>query len=491
MGAPTTPTTQMPHSCILAPHLKEELAADGGGKYGRMFPTLPCNDCEEEALLTLGRSGALMDAADAPDDAPGRDIPRTPAGYPIFGQLIAHDITADRSLLQHHTSLGAIRNFRTPSLTLESLYGAGPTGNPYLYDRDDADKFLLGTNDAGEPGDLPRNAQGTALLGDPRDDVHLPISQLHLAFLSFHNAIVEWLRAAGTRGADVFPEAQRLVRWHYQWVAVHEYLPLVAGEAVVNDVLAHGRRFYTFEERPFIPVEFSDAAYRYGHSQIRAVYRLNDHAEGRIFPDLGGGRPVPQARRIDWRYFFALDPAVPPQRSRGIDARLAHPLIELPASVVGTVDLPEYASLAYRDLQRARALDMPSGEAVAAAMGVAPLTAEEVGLGARGWRGETPLWYYLLKEAEVRGDGARLGEVGGRIVAEVLVGLLDGDPSSYRNAEASTEAAWRPTLPSAQAGSFTIADLLRFARVCVSRGSREDARPPWVKSWAKHERKKD
>jgi hypothetical protein len=460
--AQTKTTRAGTHSCVLAPHLKDSLFAQGEGKYGRMFPELPFNDASEADLLALGRTGAMMDAplgADG-DDVAG-DNPCIPAGFPIFGQFIAHDITADRSLLQHHANLREIRNFRTPSLDLESLYAAGPSGTPYLYDMNDPDKFLLGANDAGRPDDLPRNSQGRALIGDPRDDVHLIISQLHLAFLKFHNAVVDHLRQQGMPAAYVFDEAQRLVRWHYQWIAVHEFLPLAAGQATVDDVLANGRTFFNFGERPYIPVEFSDAAYRFGHSQIRSLYQLNAAVSGQIFPDFAGGRPVPEARVIDWRRFFALDTARPPQPSRRIDARIAHTLIDLPESVVGVTEIPEHHSLAVRDLQRARALDLPSGEAVARAMGFAPLPADQIALRTRGWQGETPLWYYVLKEAEVQGEGVRLGEVGGRIVTEVLVGLLDGDPGSYRNSAMN----WKPTMSAKIPGTFTVADLLRVASV--------------------------
>src|SRR5262249_59220985 len=130
---------------------------------------------------------------------------------------------------------------------------------------------------------------------------------------------------------------------------------------------------------------------------------------------------------VDGPSSFDLAPPRPPQPSRRIDARLAHPLIQLPEPIVGATDFPEQASLAYRDLQRGRALDMPAGEEIARAMAVAPLTAEEVGLSAHGWQGETPLWYYVMRESAVREDGVRLGPVGGRIVAEVLIGLLQGD----------------------------------------------------------------
>ncbi len=449
------------HSCVIAPHLKSSIASIEDGKYGRMFPDLPGLDVDEQFLLTLGRSGSVMDAASGSDES-RTDNPHIPAAFAFLGQFIAHDITADRSLLQHHAHLNELRNFRTPRLDLECLYGTGPAGDPHLYDLDDPDKFLLGVNDIGKQDDLPRNRQGRALVGDPRNDVHLIISQLHLAFLKFHNQVVDHLRDQGVPPSDVFKEARRLVRWHYQWIVVHEFLPLTAGEALVDDLLNNGPQFYEYDERPYIPVEFADAAYRFGHSQVRSIYTLNSSgAKGQIFPDCAGTCPVPHNRVVDWAYFFNVDDNRPPQPSKRIDTLLAHSLIDLPKSVVGDTEIPEQHSLAYRDLERGEALDLPSGEAVSRAMDIEPLSSAESGLNKLGWPGETPLWYYILKEAEVRAGGERLGDVGGRIVAEVLLGLIDGDPTSYRNAESE----WRPTLPGDQQGHFTMADLLRFARV--------------------------
>ena len=444
------------HSCVLRPDLKHALSRDITDKYGRMFPGLPAPSASEDALIALGRSGAVMDDASAPDGGSSADNQRIPAGWTFFGQFIAHDITADRSLLQHHANVDELRNFRTPRPDLESVYAAGPSGTPYLYNLNDPDKFLLGLNDAGRENDLPRNSQGRALIGDPRDDVHSIIAQLHLAFLRFHNRVVDWVRDQGVPGTEVFSEAQRLVRWHYQWIVVHEFLPLTVGQSLVDDILGNGPRHYRWEDRPFIPIEFSDAAYRYGHSQIRAIYQLNAEAQGRVFPECAGARPIPQERVIDWRYFFPLDDMQLPQPTRLIDARLVHPLIDLPESVVGQTEIPEHHSLAVRDLLRGYALDLPSGEAVAKAMGVPPLTEDERGLKELNWQGETSLWYYVLKESEARASGERLGDVGGRIVAEVLIGLIDADPRSYR----SVDPAWRPTLPALQAGTFSMADLL-------------------------------
>jgi hypothetical protein len=450
------------HSCVIAPHLKQDFTTIDTGKYGKMFASLPGLETDETYLLSLGREGSLMDVDAHHEGEAASDNPRIPAGFPIFGQFIAHDITADRSLLLHHARLEELRNFRTPRLDLECLYAAGPSGEPYLYDLDDPDKFLLGLNELGELNDLPRNRQGRALVGDPRNDVHLIIAQLHLAFLKFHNRVVDLLREQGTPAESVFNEARRLVRWHYQWIVAHEFLPLSVGETLMENLLENGPRFYSFDQEPFIPVEFADAAYRFGHSQIRNRYTLNARgATGNVFPDCAGTRPIPSERAIDWRYFFATESQHRPQASKKIDTSLAHALIDLPSSVVGQTEYPEQHSLAYRDLERGLALDLPSGEAIARYIGVESLSADEVGLNRLGYQGETPLFYYILKEAEVRNGGQYLGEVGGRIVAEVLLGLLDGDPTSYR----STETAWTPTLPAERTGHFTLADLLRFAGV--------------------------
>lgn len=450
------------HSCVFDPELKDAQPSMGG-RYGRMFPRLPPCEVDEGAAVGLGVAASRMDATLPVVDAALAN-PRIPAGFAVLGQFIAHDITADRSLLAHHAVAGELTNFRSPRLDLEALYGDGPVGNPFLYDADDPDKLLLGLNDLGKPDDLPRNRQGVALVGDPRNDVHLLVNQLHVAFLKLHNAFVDRLREGGTPETDVFDEARRLARWHYEWVVVHEYLPLSCGEEVVSDVLRNGRRFYEPGEAPEIPVEFSDAAFRFGHSQITPTYTLNDASgEVAIFPDCLGFRPVPPGRVLDWSWFFDV-PGAPqgrkPQPSRKLTASLTHALIDLPPQIVGHTEVPAHHSLASRDLQRGSALGLPSGESVARLMGVEPLSEDECGLvESVGWTGETPLWYYVLKEAEVRANGEHLGPVGGRIVAEVLLGLLDADPVSYRRAE----PGWRPELPASDRGGMGMADLLLFA----------------------------
>jgi hypothetical protein len=261
----------------------------------------------------------------------------------------------------------------------------------------------------------------------------------------------------------LFEEARRLVRWHYQWVVLHDFLPRLIGPDLVDELLSQGARYYHPGDDPYVPLEFADAAYRYGHAQIRHTYRLNAAMEPvPIFPDLLGFRPVSPAHVIDWSYLFDLPGCSPAQRAKKIDGRLCGSLIELPQAITGEVTVEAYRSLAARDLQRGLAVNLSSGEALARRLGVPPLSPRETGLAAYGWKGETPLWYYILKEAEVRANGDRLGAVGGRIVGEVLVGLMNHDPGSFLAA-----SDWRPELPSAIPGQFTLADLLAFAETAV------------------------
>ena len=218
-----------------------------------------------------------------------------------------------------------------------------------------------------------------------------------------------------------------------------------------------GNRFYRPDGEPYIPFEFADAAYRYGHSQIRESYRVNaNFGPCAIFPDLLGFGPVAPEHVVDWSLMFDVPATAPAQRAKRIDGCLPQSLLTLPQQVTGEQPGSDYSSLATRDLQRGQAIGLPSGEAVAKAFDAPVLDADQVGLAATGWRDETPLWFYILKEADALEDGERLGPVGGRIVGEVLIGLIDADPESYRR----VDPAWAPTLPAREPGRFSIADVL-------------------------------
>jgi hypothetical protein len=396
--------------------------------YARMFPELPSFQADEQFLHALGRAGGICDCGDV-DDTPD-SLGATAAGWPIFGQFVAHDITADRSILRSHANTAELRNARSPQINLECLYGDGPTGHPFLYQRDDPAKFLVGFDGA----DVQRNADGIAIIGDPRNDSHMLISQLHLAMLKAHNAFVDQARLNGTPADGVFEAAARRLRWHHQSIILNEFLPALVGQTLAEQVLQEGPRWFRPGHSVFIPLEFADAAYRYGHAQIRHHYRLNLQTDPvPLFPDLLGFRPVPRERAIDWTLFFDAPRATTAQRCKKIDGKLVRALIELPVAVTGECEIEDYHSLAVRDLQRGQGVGLPSGESVARHMGIAPLTAEQVGIASTDWHGETPLWYYILREADACAGGHQLGPVGGRIVAEVLVGLIDADQSSFRH----------------------------------------------------------
>jgi Animal haem peroxidase len=437
--------------CLAPSRALDASPAGAAGEYERLFPGLPGLLADEGRLVDFGAAGGICDGGSDSDEAR-----HTAAGWPFFGQLVAHDITADRSPLGHSAQGDGLVNHRTPLANLECLYGTGPVGAPFLYQRDDPAKLLLGRNDAGEAADVPRNSEGTALIGDPRNDVHLFVSQLHLAMLRLHNCVVDHLRAKGVSESEVFERARLTVSWLYQWVIVNDYLPRLVGRELVEEVLAVGPRFYRPGTEPRIPLEFADAAFRYGHSQVRENYVLSDRSGRlRLFPDLLGFRPVAAERAIDWWRLFDVPGREPAQRAKRIDGQLARSLIELPRAITGEVEVEAHHSLAGRDLQRGQAYGLPSGESVARAMGERPLSADEVGLAAGGWQEETPLWFYVLREADVRTGGELLGPVGGRIVTEVLVGIIDADPQSYR----AVQPDWQPPLR-ARGSAFQLTDML-------------------------------
>jgi Animal haem peroxidase len=431
-----------------------------------MFGFLPRSDPGAEAIEAL--AARLVELAGTSTDST-----TVTTGYTYLGQFIDHDITFDpTSKLQRENDPEALVNFRTPRFDLDSLYGSGPADQPFMYDWSPSNhpgvKLLVG----GDPHhaklanvDLPRNQDGRALIGDRRNDENLIISQLHLLFLRFHNKVVDQVHDdhPGLGSTELFEEAQRIVRWHYQWIVMHDFLPTILGD----DAPSIERRFSTARDGSSIPVEFSAAAFRFGHSMVREDYMINDGPNVPIFrpasgsgEDLRGFRSLPAALEIRWDHFFRIT-TTSPQKSKRIDVSLAKALSELP---------PDAAALARLNLQRGRALGLPAGLDVAQAMGETALSDEQLlgplgdGIDDRTSKAllrATPLWYYILCEAEVTalgGGGLHLGPVGGRIVAEVLTGLLEADPNSYL----SQWPTWKGELGATDDGSFTMADLVRF-----------------------------
>ena len=454
------------------------------GRFGRLFPTLPPFSADtptiRAALTEIGRPGGVMDAADDLTDpialiadptksAHNPNNPDLTAGFTFLGQFLDHDMTFDpTSSLARRQDPESIRNFRIPALDLDSLYGGGPGVSPALYDQhvDHGQTTLLieeipgsaAVTVDGQPRyDLPRNSQNVAILGDPRNDENLIVAQLHLAMLRFHNAVVADVKdGLGTvlTVEEVFAEAQRIVRWHYQWMSVHEFLPKTVGAATMTDIVTHGRKFYAWRHDPYIPVEFSVAAYRFGHSQVRPSYRANfgtsasdvgqqffamifdhTHAVADDPADLRGGCRAPR-RFVDWQTFFDFgDGRVRPNKL--IDTTLSSALFHLLGQASGTPD-----SLAIRNLVRSLTMRVPSGQSVARAMQLPVLKPTDLAdLSSSHLDERTPLWFYILREAEVEAGGRHLGPVGGRIVGEVLYGLIEGDSQSYL----AQDPEWTPT----------------------------------------------
>jgi hypothetical protein len=411
---------------------------------------------------------------DAPP--PDRDNPDIAAGYTYFGQFVDHDITFDAtSRLQVHNDPDALVDFRTPRYDLDSLYGSGPVDEPFQYDQARPGRLLVGPNRNSER-DVPRNEQGIALIGDPRNDENVLVGGLSIVMMLLHNKLADMVDGDATVPADArFDETRRRVRWHYQWVVVHDYLPRICGAELLDRLLEYGAgtgrpdfhlRFYKPRNDPYMPIEFAAAAFRFGHSQVRPSYDLNAAIGNRplfapgdapgIGADLRGGQPLLQGWTVDWPRFLPIGGSTP-QPSRVIDAQLTTPLFDLPG-----VPAEEPQSLALRNLLRGQVHELPSGQDVARAVGVAPLSAAELGIALE----PTPLWFYILKESELMPSdpgraGRQLGPTGARIVAEVLLGLIEADPAAYLN----QRPGWRPELPGASGhdGSFGLPDLVGFA----------------------------
>jgi hypothetical protein len=445
------------------------------GRFGTMFKRLPAYAPSDDLLTGL----ATTMVEPTTDDSFLATSPRLFAGFTFIGQFIDHDITLDTTPLElQQADPDATVNFRTPRYDLDVLYGRGPVNEPQFYDSGDRDKLRLETNVNGVL-DLGRDGDGRAIIPDRRNDENLIIVQLHKAVAQFHNRIVDHARAQGLRPEWVFETARRLTRWHYQWAVIHDFLPRFVGDQLVGpngtvykEVAGKppviNLNYYkptNRDGRPFMPVEFAVAAYRFGHSIIRPFYIINDSGIVNIFGpadgfNLNGGRPIPSNLVIDWKNILPVDPTFAARKPRKIDTKLSIPLTDLPGSAVPPPDPTKH--LAVRNTLRGKHVGLASGQQVARAMRVNVLSNATLGLSNDpGWGGEAPLWFYILKEAELSPyNGEQLGPVGGRIMAETLVGLLQRDPNSYLY----LDAAWKPAPPIApMTGQFGFVDLLRYA----------------------------
>jgi hypothetical protein len=465
------------------------------GRFGRMFRNLPpaiFGPNDEDSFANLATLADQMKAPfDPPKDGPDGEESGIPALYTYLGQFIDHDITFDPvSLLTKAQDPDGLVDFRTPALDLDNVYGRGPGDQPYLY-QDDGKSFQLGEvlkgDGVADAYDLPRFG-GRALIGDPRNDENSIVSQLQGLFLRFHNRMVK------DNDSLDFEALQRRVRFYYQYVVLNDFLPRIVGAPVLDSLRTDGRydpsklQYFHWRDFPFMPVEFSVGAYRLGHSMIRPGYRLNDADDMllSIFPTPGfpnaltGFQTMAPGRAIDWGRFIDLDirgyggegqdadNKKRLQYAYRIDPSLVNPLATLPPAVASNP-----ASLGLRNLERGWRLGLPSGQAVALAMNLTPLDDAQILINkavepqdpgvklvpidaiANGvFAGNCPLWTYILAEAaanktpvDVPATGApgpiptpQLGPVGGRIVAEVMLGLMFGDPASLL----SLDPQWTP-----------------------------------------------
>jgi hypothetical protein len=455
---------------------------------------------------------------DSPKDGPDDEESGIPALYTYFGQFIDHDLTFDPDgSFQKQKDPDALTDFRTPAFDLDNVYGRGPGDQPYMYDANGksfalGDPLALGDASA---RDLLRSPAGRALIGDPRNDENVIVSQLQGLFLRFHNRLVQ------ENPQLPFEDIQQLLRFHYQHVVIHDFLPRIVSDAVLSGLKGGDGQYDRTKLRFFntqnviMPVEFSGAAYRLGHSMVRPGYRLNDATLLPIFPvapdklpgfpeGLTGFRRMIGDWAIDWGRFidvdvrkYHVDPAPPDKGDNGvadfkrlqfayrIDTSLVNPLSGLPAAVASNPP----PSLILRNLERGVQLHLPSGQAVAKAMELTPLADDKILIGqavdkdptltpitqlGSVFAGNCPLWTYVLAEAmqfkkqavvpvqenATKPDSVvvgtpQLGPVGGRIVAEVFLGLLFADPHSLLG---SPKSNWAP--PSK---GFALRDFVRYA----------------------------
>ena len=441
-----------------------------------------------------------------------------PAGYTYLGQFVDHDLTFDHTVVALGDSVAPadLLQGRSPSLDLDSLYGAGPS-DPVSAEFYKDDRHLKhgktvrvgsGRLVAHPEYDLPREGDDSpgnprrALIPDFRNDENLAVAQTHLAFIRLHNRVVDGLGSAVPAGQR-FRRARRLVTLHYQWMLRHDYLPRICEKSVVNDVFTNGRKVFEVGADPLsvptMPVEFSVAAFRLGHSMIRSTYDWNaefPNGRGELFllfdfsgtsGFLGGGQAaLPSNWIADWRrlYRFAsigrADLKPPPRESnvaRRIDTRLSPPLDDLPpGSFGGSRDGfgQLAANLAFRNLLRASMVRLASGQDMVRRLQdrgvpVTPLTRQQILQGSGGavlddltagekdrFAADTPLWFYVLREAEL--NNGRLTGVGARIVAETFHRAMEGSRNSIVRSP-----DWRPTLGGGAPGRFTMMDLLLIA----------------------------
>jgi hypothetical protein len=435
-------------------------SARADGTFGKLFPDLPpLNTQTAQQIADLAQTQRDPNA-DSENNCvrPAVSGPTcTPSGFTYFGQDVDHDLTLDTS--PSPTSPidpATIPNGRTFRLDLDSVYGGGPLVSPQLYEADGKHFKTQVDNGNGVP-DLPRNPDGSAILVEGRNDENEIISQIHNAFLRSHNRLIDEGKS--------FAEAQRFLTLHYQWIVLHDYLPhILADVKETKGIRRMDARLHAAAPRVTMDA-FSVAAFRFGHSQVRLAYELNE-TSGKIQvfsftqPDLRGGRPLPAGRQIAWGNFFneLSDPADADglNVSRRVDPLISNSLFQLP---IPGAEAAGSNVLAFRNMIRAKFYGMPSGQSVAKELDLPVITPARLHLGPE-WANGTPLWYYILAESSIVEDGRTLGPVGSAIVGGTFDAVFERDPHSITQANKH----FRPDPEFAGAdGKATISDLFVFA----------------------------
>lgn len=396
-------------------------SSPGASSFGELFPKLPAfEEPTNQQIADLAQGMLDPNAADGDNAA-------TPSFFTYFGQFIDHDLTKDT--LPQPTAFvdpATLLNSRTFRFDLDSVYCGGPGVTPEVYAADGV-HFLVQDPNPNGVLDLPRRTDGSAILCEGRNDENQIISQVHLAFLKFHNRQVD----AGL----TFEQARQRTVAVYQSLVLHQALPHFVGQAETNAALAEKQPVYRVDNpnRPTTPVEFSVAAYRFGHSIIRKAYITREGGPKiQVFnppgDDLHGGRQLSADHSIQWGTFVPelnTNPATQ-NVARRIDPLISSGLFNIP---IPGAEATGSNVLAFRNMTRAAFYGMPSGQDVARAMGETPISPAQVTT-MPGFSTGSPLWFYILREAELTTGGATLGPVGGRLVADTFVQVMRADPTS-------------------------------------------------------------
>lgn len=429
--------------------------------FSKLFPTLTGVPISEKEAEIIGGPGGLMHDFDgeSKDSA-------IPSGYIFFAQFIDHDITLDitsglRDTPKNNDEISKLPNIRSASLDLDCVYGFGPEASPHIYDSERPGRLAINPNGY----DLARSPSGVALIGDPRNDENIFVSQIQLLFHNFHNKLYNErvYQKNPSEPFNRFEEAQKETRYHYQWLVLFDFLKRLcdpevykfAATKLINNDLSFPY-FYKPDShgKLTMPVEFSVAAYRVGHTMVRSVYAVNDsNLDVELFDERFGTlgfSSFPEDLVVDWRYLLPVDDSLQPRMSKGIDPLLADEIQAMPDPVVPSNN-PLNKALAFRNLLRGNAMSLPSGQAIAAALEAVgypvepnfdlklsdPKDPPQNGNTVNAWqaldavsgglsplRANTPLFYYILRESQIKHDSQRFGPVGSAILMEVFGGML-------------------------------------------------------------------